>query len=147
MSRAPGPARRGHLPSFWPPADVRRRAATATIVGGVRYGPYRSRTESDDDVDSSEAEESLFSTVHGAGRVMSRTEAAGKVRRRKRWACAHPGYDRVFEIDGISSTNRAGARAESAYAGAPDSRLMKVWIEEQAQSPVRSLAGRPSTTA
>ena len=31
------------------------------------------------------AEEGLFSTVHGAGRVMSRTEAAGKSRRR--WAC------------------------------------------------------------
>jgi tRNA-splicing ligase RtcB len=29
----------------------------------------------------------LFSTVHGAGRVMSRTEAAGKVKRRKIWSC------------------------------------------------------------
>jgi tRNA-splicing ligase RtcB len=27
----------------------------------------------------------LYSTVHGAGRAMSRSEAAGKVRRRKRW--------------------------------------------------------------
>ena len=33
------------------------------------------------------AAEALYSTVHGAGRVMSRTEAAGKVKRRKRWAC------------------------------------------------------------
>ncbi|MBW3592334.1 MAG: RtcB family protein [Actinobacteria bacterium] len=32
---------------------------------------------------SSEAAESLFSTVHGAGRVMSRRQAAGKTRRRK----------------------------------------------------------------
>ncbi|HEV8250088.1 MAG TPA: RtcB family protein [Gaiellaceae bacterium] len=31
-----------------------------------------------------EAEEALFSTVHGAGRVMSRSQAAGRVRRRKR---------------------------------------------------------------
>jgi tRNA-splicing ligase RtcB len=31
-----------------------------------------------------EAEQSLFSTVHGAGRVMSRRQALGKVRRRKR---------------------------------------------------------------
>lgn len=30
-----------------------------------------------------EAEESLYSTVHGAGRVMSRTQAAGRIRRRK----------------------------------------------------------------
>ena len=37
-----------------------------------------------------EAEEALYSTVHGAGRVMSRTQAAGRVRRRKRWACREP---------------------------------------------------------
>lgn len=29
----------------------------------------------------------LFSTVHGAGRVMSRTQAAGKVKRKKYWRC------------------------------------------------------------
>lgn len=34
-------------------------------------------------VASCEAEESLFSTVHGAGRIMSRRQAAGKTRRRK----------------------------------------------------------------
>ena len=32
-------------------------------------------------VESGEAQESLYSTVHGAGRVMSRTEAAGRVRK------------------------------------------------------------------
>ena len=35
-------------------------------------------------VDGAEAEKSLFSTVHGAGRVMSRSQAAGRIRRRKR---------------------------------------------------------------
>src|SRR6184192_2372578 len=44
-----------------------------------------------------EAEESLFSTVHGAGRVMSRSQAAGRVRRRKRWACRNRDCDRVFD--------------------------------------------------
>jgi tRNA-splicing ligase RtcB len=34
-------------------------------------------------VESGENEAALFSTVHGAGRVMSRTQAAGRVRRRK----------------------------------------------------------------
>jgi tRNA-splicing ligase RtcB len=34
-------------------------------------------------VAGAEAEQSLFSTVHGAGRVMSRSQAAGKIRRRK----------------------------------------------------------------
>jgi tRNA-splicing ligase RtcB len=80
-------------------------------------------------VESAEAEESLFSTVHGAGRVMSRTQAAGKVRRRKRWACAHRDCDRVFEIDGISATNPAPKRG--VCPDHPDSRVQKVWIEEQ----------------
>ena len=48
-------------------------------------------------VESGEAEESLFSTVHGAGRMMSRTQAAGRVRRRKRWACSDRDCDRVFD--------------------------------------------------
>jgi tRNA-splicing ligase RtcB (3'-phosphate/5'-hydroxy nucleic acid ligase) len=38
-------------------------------------------------VDSEASRELLYSTVHGAGRVMSRTRAAGKTRRR--WACRH----------------------------------------------------------
>src|SRR5437763_12465422 len=39
-------------------------------------------------VESSENEHALCSTVHGAGRVMSRSAAAGRIRRRKRWAAA-----------------------------------------------------------
>lgn len=38
------------------------------------------------------AKEALFSTVHGAGRVMSRTEAKGKTKRRKRWECSKCGH-------------------------------------------------------
>ncbi|HEX6702819.1 MAG TPA: RtcB family protein [Gaiellaceae bacterium] len=38
-------------------------------------------------VAGAEAEESLFSTVHGAGRVMSRSQAAGRVRRATVFAC------------------------------------------------------------
>ena len=41
-------------------------------------------------VESAENEQALYSTVHGAGRVMSRTQAAGRVRRRKRCACTQP---------------------------------------------------------
>jgi tRNA-splicing ligase RtcB (3'-phosphate/5'-hydroxy nucleic acid ligase) len=70
-------------------------------------------------IESDEATESLFSTVHGAGRVMSRTQAAGRVRRRKRWACSNRDCDRLFE---------------SQDAGCPEhpgSRMMKTWIEEQ----------------
>jgi tRNA-splicing ligase RtcB (3'-phosphate/5'-hydroxy nucleic acid ligase) len=42
-------------------------------------------------VDSAASRELLYSTVHGAGRVMSRTRAAGKSRRR--WACSNRGCD------------------------------------------------------
>jgi tRNA-splicing ligase RtcB (3'-phosphate/5'-hydroxy nucleic acid ligase) len=38
-------------------------------------------------VESTEAEDSLRSTVHGAGRVMSRSQAAGRIRRAKVFAC------------------------------------------------------------
>jgi tRNA-splicing ligase RtcB len=80
-------------------------------------------------VGSAEAEESLFSTVHGAGRVMSRTQAAGRVRRRKRWACSDRDCDRVFDIDGVSSHNPAPKRG--VCPDHPEARLMKVWVEEQ----------------
>jgi tRNA-splicing ligase RtcB (3'-phosphate/5'-hydroxy nucleic acid ligase) len=70
-------------------------------------------------VQSDEAEESLFSTVHGAGRIMSRTQAAGRVRRRKRWACSNRDCDRVFESP------------DGGCPEHPNSRLQKVWVEEQ----------------
>src|SRR5262245_24864104 len=69
-------------------------------------------------VDSAGNEQALFSTVHGAGRVMSRTQAAGKVRRHKRWACLDRDCSRTFETD-------AGCPDH------PDARLRKVWVEEQ----------------
>jgi tRNA-splicing ligase RtcB len=39
-------------------------------------------------VESAANEQALFSTVHGAGRVMSRSQAAGRVRRQAVYACA-----------------------------------------------------------
>jgi tRNA-splicing ligase RtcB len=80
-------------------------------------------------VESDDAQESLFSTVHGAGRIMSRTQAAGKIRRRKRWACAHRDCDRVFDIGGASSRNPGPKRG--VCPDHPDARLTKVWVEEQ----------------
>ncbi len=74
-------------------------------------------------VAGSDAEESLFSTVHGAGRVMSRTQAAGRVRRRKRWICRNRDCDRVFERDGVCPDH-------------PDAGLKKVWVEEQIKAGV-----------
>src|SRR3712207_7680334 len=40
-------------------------------------------------VESDENEQALFSTVHGAGRVMSRSQAAGRVRRETVYACTN----------------------------------------------------------
>jgi tRNA-splicing ligase RtcB len=80
-------------------------------------------------VASQEAEESLFSTVHGAGRVMSRTQAAGRMRRRKRYACSERDCTRVFDIDGISSS--AGAPTRGVCPDHPDARVRKVWVQEQ----------------
>jgi tRNA-splicing ligase RtcB (3'-phosphate/5'-hydroxy nucleic acid ligase) len=69
-------------------------------------------------VESDENERALFSTVHGAGRVMSRSQAAGRVRRRKRWACRNRDCPRVFEENGACPDH-------------PDAGLKKVWVEEQ----------------
>ncbi len=74
-------------------------------------------------VASDDATQSLFSTVHGAGRVMSRSQAAGRVRRRKRWACNHRDCDRVLE------SGPGGARPRCPAH--PDAGVRKVWIEEQ----------------
>jgi len=73
--------------------------------------------------------EALESTVHGAGRVMSRTRAAGRVRRRKRWACANRDCDRIFDIDGVSAS--AGVPKKGVCPEHPTARLRKVWVEEQ----------------
>ena len=67
-----------------------------------------------------DATESLFSTVHGAGRVMSRTKAAGRVRRRKRWQCTHRDCSRLFD-----------AEDKGQCPDHPTSRARKVWVEEQ----------------
>jgi tRNA-splicing ligase RtcB len=44
-------------------------------------------------VDDPESGEALYSTVHGAGRVMSRTQAAGRVRRRTVYRCSERDCD------------------------------------------------------
>ncbi len=80
-------------------------------------------------VESGENEQALYSTVHGAGRVMSRSQAAGRIRRRKRYACRHRDCDRVFDIDGISSG--AGVPKKGVCPEHPESGLMKVWVQEQ----------------
>ena len=72
-----------------------------------------------------QAVSALYSTVHGAGRVMSRTQAAGKVRRRKRWACRDRDCPRLFERAGGPEAPRP------ACPDHPDAGVMSTWIAEQ----------------
>src|ERR671933_957780 len=53
-------------------------------------------------VASADAEASLFSTVHGAGRVMSRSLAAGRVRRQTVYACSVRDCDFAVPAKGYS---------------------------------------------
>jgi tRNA-splicing ligase RtcB len=80
-------------------------------------------------VASDESEASLFSTVHGAGRIMSRTQAAGRVRRRKRYACRNRDCNRVFDIDGIGPNMPLSNKG--TCPDHPDAGVTKVWVEEQ----------------
>jgi tRNA-splicing ligase RtcB (3'-phosphate/5'-hydroxy nucleic acid ligase) len=50
-------------------------------------------------VESDAAASLLYSTVHGAGRVMSRTQAAGKTKRRKVWECSERDCDYRAPLD------------------------------------------------
>ncbi len=78
-------------------------------------------------VDSEEAVASLRSTVHGAGRVMSRTQAAGKARRIKRWACRSRDCPRTFP----RKTNPAHPGARPACPDHPGVGVMSTWFREQ----------------
>jgi tRNA-splicing ligase RtcB len=68
-------------------------------------------------VESASNEQALYSTVHGAGRVMSRTQAAGRIRRRKAWACTMRGCPYVSDSEGTCPEH--------------GNKVRKVWREEQ----------------
>jgi tRNA-splicing ligase RtcB len=59
--------------------------------------------------------------VHGAGRVMSRSQAAGRLRRRKRWACRDRDCARMFE-------------QSQPCPDHPDAGVSKVWVQEQVKA-------------
>jgi tRNA-splicing ligase RtcB len=89
----------------------------------------------------------LFSTVHGAGRVMSRTEATGKIKRRKVWSCGQRDCRETRETlpiqtplgpDGAnpkcpkcgSKMHRSEMR-EQVRAGRVSPEMMAAWIAER----------------
>lgn len=53
-------------------------------------------------VESPENEQALFSTVHGAGRVMSRSQAAGRVRRQAVYECSDRDCDFSVPVKGYA---------------------------------------------
>src|SRR5437762_9857890 len=63
-------------------------------------------------VESPDNEQALYSTVHGAGRVMSRSQAAGRIRRRKRWMCTH--RDCVYVADEAGTCPIHGSKLREA---------------------------------
>lgn len=68
---------------------VTRKGATPAFPGqrGFVGGSMGEDAVILEGVASEASARTFYSTVHGAGRVMSRTKAAGKVKRRKVWAC------------------------------------------------------------
>jgi tRNA-splicing ligase RtcB len=75
--------------------------------------------------ESNKSRDLLFSTVHGAGRVMSRTQAAGKIKRRKTWECSNRD---------CNYTVLNGPDAEKGCPDHPDSRLNKRTKKEQVKA-------------
>ena len=69
-------------------------------------------------VEGPSAAESLYSTVHGAGRVMSRSQAAGRVRRRSKWTCRNRDCERIFDT-------------RTPCPDHPDAGFMRIRVEEQ----------------
>jgi tRNA-splicing ligase RtcB len=106
-----------HGHSYW----VIRKGCTPARPGqeGFVGGSMGDESVILEGVRSDEATQSLFSTVHGAGRVMSRSQAAGRIRRRKRWACSHRDCSRLFDSPNARCPEH------------PEFRMMKTWVPEQ----------------
>ena len=75
------------------------------------------------------AEPGLFSTVHGAGRAMSRMKAAGKFRFRKRYACMDRDCSRLFEPNDVRVVD--GVAEGGVCPDHPEARVKNVRVSEQ----------------
>lgn len=71
-------------------------------------------------VDSSESVAAMYSTVHGAGRVMSRTEAAGKFQKNGEWKCGQ--RDCLGNLSADTDRNADGSNPKCPNCG---SRMLK----------------------
>lgn len=73
----------------------------------------------------------LYSTVHGAGRLMSRTQAAGKHKRRKVWECSNRDCHYRAPLD----KKLAGGHAIPC-PDHPEGKLSKRWLTEKVRDGV-----------
>lgn len=74
-----------------------------------------------------DSKHTLFSTIHGAGRVMSRTQARGKTRRKKIWQCGSRDCNKVFSREVLNSS----PSGESPKCPNCESKCHKWTVEEQ----------------
>ena len=74
---------------------VHRKGATPAFPGqrGFVGGTMGDEAVILEGVESPTSANALYSTVHGAGRVLSRTQAAGKQKREKEWRCGQRACD------------------------------------------------------
>lgn len=77
--------------AYW----VHRKGATPAFPGqrGFVGGTMGEPAVILEGVEAPESAAALYSTVHGAGRAMSRTQAAGKTKRSKAWVCGNRACD------------------------------------------------------
>jgi tRNA-splicing ligase RtcB (3'-phosphate/5'-hydroxy nucleic acid ligase) len=73
-------------------------------------------------IEGEDSQPALFSTVHGAGRVMSRSQAAGRIKRRTVFACSVRDCD--FEVPAKEYSGQSCPKH-------PDSKMRKVRKEKQ----------------
>lgn len=107
----------------------------ASGPAGLRRRVDGRRVRDLEGVASTDADESLHSTVHGAGRVMSRTKAAGRVRRRKRCACTHRDCPEVAQEPGACPIHGSNLRKvcvdEQVSQGVVDWPAVQARLREQ----------------
>ena len=78
-------------------------------------------------VESDENAKALYSTVHGAGRVMSRSKAAGRVRRQTVYACSRPGLRVHGPGEGLRGRDVPGPPDREDAEGGPSRSSGPAW--------------------
>jgi tRNA-splicing ligase RtcB (3'-phosphate/5'-hydroxy nucleic acid ligase) len=110
-----------HGRSYW----VIRKGCTPARPGqeGFVGGSMGDESVILEGTDGSEADQALYSTVHGAGRVMSRTQAAGRVRRGKQIKAGQVNWPAVklrLSDRGIVLVGGGADEAPEVYKRLPD---------------------------